>query len=144
VVETGGEIFDHDLDAEPRRRIPMREDPPYEYQRLLVNPLLTVLVWIAILALLRTVVPRQNMAGLAVDIVVLALALLLIQFHCLDCGATGWLVRYQKHACPGVVARWQNRVVRRFHGPMLRIQLVAWLILTLATLVLGLVAFGSR
>ena len=66
---------------------------------------------------------------------VFALALLLIQFHCLDCGATGWLFRYQQHACPRVVARWQNQVVRRFHGPRLRIQLIAWFIVTAAAFV---------
>jgi hypothetical protein len=31
-------IFDHDLDAQPRRRIPTPDDPPNEYQRLVVNP----------------------------------------------------------------------------------------------------------
>ena len=142
-MEPEGGIFDRDFDAQPRRRIPTPEDPPYEYQRLVVNPLLTVLAWNAFLALLRTVVPRPDTAGLVVDIVVFALALLLIQFHCLDCGATGWLFRYQQHACPRVVARWQNQVVRRFHGPRLRIQLIAWFIVTAAAFVLFAIALGS-
>ena len=142
-MEPGGGIFDHDLDSEPRRRNRTPEDPPYEYQRLVVNPFLTILAWIVFLGLLRTVVPRQDAAGLDADIVVFGLALLLIQFHCLDCGATGWLVHYQHHACPKVVARWQNRIIRRFHGPRLRIQLIAWFIFVLAALVLGVVALGS-
>jgi hypothetical protein len=77
-------------------------------------------------------------------LVVFVLGLFLVQFHCLDCGATGWLVRYQRHACPKVVARWRSRVVRRFHGPRLRIQLIAWLIVTMAALLLGALALGSR
>ena len=141
-MESRSGTFDHDLDAQPRRRIPTPEDLPHEYQRLVVNPFLTVLAWITFAGLLRSVVPRHDAAGLAADIVVFALALLLIQFHCLDCGATGWLVRYQHHACPKVVARWQSRIIRRFHGPRLRIQLVAWFILMLAAVVLGMLALG--
>jgi hypothetical protein len=144
-VEPGGGIFDHDLDAQPRRRrrIPRPDDPPCEYQRLVVNPFLTVLVWIGFLGLLCTVVPRQELAGLAADIVIFGLALLLIQYHCVDCGATGWLVRYQHHACPKVVERWRNRIIRRFHGPRLRIQLIAWFIFMIAAVVLGVLALGS-
>jgi hypothetical protein len=142
-VDPRGGIFDHDLDAEPRRPNWNRVDPPYEYQRLVVNPFLTVLVWIVFVGLLRSVVPRQDAAGLAADIVFLFLAVLLIQFHCLDCGTTGWLIRYQHHACPNVIERWQNRIIRRFHGPRLKIQLVAWFILILAALLLGVIALGS-
>jgi hypothetical protein len=142
-VESGGGVFDRDLDAQPQRRISTRDDPPYEYQRLVVNPFLTLLAWIVFLGLLRSVVPSQDAAGLVADIVVFGLALLLIQFHCLDCGATGWLVRYQHHACPKVVARWQNRTVRRFHGPRLRIQLIAWLIVMMAALLLSVLALRS-
>jgi hypothetical protein len=142
-VEQRGGIFDHDLDAEPRRRNPNPDHPPYDYQRLVANPFLTVLAWIVFLALLRVVVPRQDAAGLVADIVVFALTLLLIQFHCLDCGATGWLVRYHHHACPKVITRWQNRIVRRFHGPGLRLQLIAWFIFMMAALVLSLVALKS-
>ena len=144
-MEPGGGIFDHDLDAQPpRRRNANPPDPPYEYQRLVVNPFLTILAWIIFLGLLCSVVPSQDVAGLAADIVVFGLALLLIQFHCLDCGATGWLVRWQRHACPKVLARWQSRIIRRFHGPRLRIQLIAWFILVFAALLLGMIALGSR
>ncbi|HEX3449846.1 MAG TPA: hypothetical protein VHS97_16450 [Isosphaeraceae bacterium] len=143
-MEAGSGIFDHDLDAQPRRRIPTREDPPYEYQRLVVNPFLTVLIWIIFSGLHRGIEPRLTAAVFVAVLVVFVLGLFLVQFHCLDCGATGWLVRYQRHACPKVVARWRSRVVRRFHGPRLRIQLIAWLIVTMAALLLGALALGSR
>jgi hypothetical protein len=143
IVEPGGGLFDRDLDNQPRGRIPTPGDAPYEYQRLVVNPFLTVLVWIIFLGLLRTVVPTQNAAGLVADILVFLLTPLLIQFHCLDCGATGWLAYYQRHACPKVVERWQRRVVRRFHGPGISLQLIAWFIFIIAALVLVMVWLRS-
>ncbi len=135
-MEPGGGIFDRDLDNQPRRRILTPGDAPYEYQRIVVNPFLTVLVWIIFLGLVRYVVSRQNAAGLAADILVFLLALFLMQFHCLDCGATGWLAYYQRHACTKVLERWQRRVVRRFHGPGIRLQLVGWFIFIMSALVL--------
>jgi hypothetical protein len=144
VVEPRSGIFDHDIDNQPRRRIPTPEDPPYEYQRLVVNPFLTILIWIIFSGLHRGIEPRLTVAVLFAVLGVFVLGLFLVQFHCLDCGATGWLVRYQHHACPKVVARWQSRVIHRFHGPVLRIQLIAWLVVTAAALLLGVLALGRR
>ncbi len=142
-MEPEGGIFDPDLDNQPRRPSLFAADPVHEYQRLVANPFLTVLAWVIFLGLLRGVVPRQEAAGLVADIVIFGLALLLAQYHCLDCGATGWLVRHQRHACPKVMIRWQNQIVRRFQGPGLGLQLVGWFIVTITAIVLGALAFGS-
>ena len=69
----------------------------------------------------------------------LALDFFLVQYHCRDCGATGWLLRYRKHVCPAVVARWHQRELPRFRGPGVRAQLVGWLILSLSATILVLV-----
>jgi hypothetical protein len=68
----------------------------------------------------------------------LALECLLVQYHCRDCGATGFLVRYRRHTCPAVLARWHHRERPRFRGPGVRAQLVAWLILLLSVAILVL------
>jgi hypothetical protein len=141
IVEPGGGIFDRDLDNQPRRRIPTPGDAPYEYQRLVVNPFLTVLVWIIFLSLLRVIGPAPD--AVTAGILVFPVTLFLIQFHCLDCGATGWLACHQRHACPKVVDRWQRRVVRRFHGPGIRLQLISWFIFIMAALVLAMVWLHS-
>jgi hypothetical protein len=142
-VEPGGSIFDPDLDNQPRRQAFVPADPVDKYQRLVANPFLTVLAWIVLAGLLRGVAPGQELAGLGAGIVVFMMSLLLIQFHCLDCGATGCLLRRHHHICPKVMIRWQNQIVRRFHGPGLGLQLVGWFIVTITAIVLGGVAFGS-
>jgi hypothetical protein len=143
-VEPGGSVFDPDLDAQPRRQAFVPADPVDRYQRLVANPFLTVLVWIVLTGLLRGVAPGQELAGWAAGILVFMLSLLLIQFHCLDCGATGCLLRRHHHVCPKVMIRWQNQIVRRFHGPGLGLQLIGWFIVMMAALVFGMVAIESR
>jgi hypothetical protein len=143
-VEPGGGIFDPDLDNQPRRQAFVPADPVDKYQRFVANPFLTVLAWIVLTGLLRGVAPGQELAGLAAGIVVFMMSLLLIQFHCLDCGATGCLLRRHHHVCPKVMTRWQHQIVRRFHGPGLGLQLIGWFIVMMAAFVFGTVALGSR
>jgi hypothetical protein len=93
--------------------------------------------------ILRESLRRRNLALFAIAIILLFIAFVLVQFHCLDCGATGWLLRSRTHACPAVVARRQIRLVRRFRGPGLKLQLVVWFIILMAALVIGTVALRS-
>jgi hypothetical protein len=135
--------FDPDLDV-PRRRSSRRSDESLEpYQRLVANPFLAVLCWLVAFGFFRTALRRHSLivflAGLGLSFV----AVLLFQFHCLDCGATGWLLGHRRHACSPVVARWQSRALRRFRGPRVKTQIVAWFVLVASAFVLG-VAFGSR
>jgi hypothetical protein len=109
------------------------------FQRLVVNPFLAVLVFIIIVALWREGVTRRSPALFQLGVGLVLVDVFLLQYHCLDCGATGWLLRYRRHACPTVMLRWQRGEWRRFRGPGVKLQLVAWLILVAAALVLILI-----
>jgi hypothetical protein len=141
LVDSTGSTFDPDLDVQPRRHA---REPLEPYQRLVANPFLAVLAWIFIAALVDAAVRSQNLPLFLTAIGLLFVAFFLLQFHCLDCGATGWVLRYRKHACPPVVARWQSRTVRRFHGPSMKSQLVGWFIVIPSAVVLGLIMLRSR
>ena len=92
-MEHGRATFDPDLDLQPRRPSTVPNVPVDEYQRLVANPFLAVLGWLAMFGLLREAVRRQNLALFMTGIILLFVACFLLQFHCLDCGATGWLLR---------------------------------------------------
>jgi hypothetical protein len=143
-VEPGPTTFDRDLDLLPRLSVPEPIEPVDLYQRLVANPFLAVLCWLAAFGLLRESMRRENLALLMTGITLLFLAFFFLQFHCLDCGATGWLLRSWAHRCPAVVARQRSRMVRRIHGPGLKIQLAAWFIIITAAFVLGMVALQSQ
>ncbi len=143
-MEPGRGTFDRDLDVQVRRPDPGSIVPVEGAQRLVANPFLAVLAWIVVFGLLRESLKRQNLALFMTAIILLFVAFLFLQFHCLDCGTTGWLLRSRAHACPAVVARRQSQAVRRFRGPGLKLQLVAWCVFMTAAFILGMVALGSR
>ena len=143
-MEPGRTTFDPDLDLQPRQPARDSIEPIEGYQRLVANPFLAVLAWLVAFGLVSESMKRQNLALFMTGIILLFVAFFFLQFHCLDCGATGWLLRSWAHACPAVVARRQSRMVRRFHGPGLKTQLAAWFIVMMAAFVLGMVALGSR
>jgi len=91
-----------------------------------VNPLLAVLDWLVALAILRASIARVNVRLFQVGSILLVLGFLLFQYHCLDCGATGWLIRQRRHACPEDVVRWRNRGPRRRRVPSIGTQIVLW------------------
>jgi hypothetical protein len=143
-VEPWGETFDRDLDSHPPRPVSEPLHAIEEDQRLVANPFLAVLSWVAAVGLVRESVKQQNLALLMMAVILFFIAFFFLQFHCLDCGETGWLLRSWAHACPPVIARRRSQAVRRFRGPGLKLQLVAWFIFLTAALVLGAVALGSR
>jgi hypothetical protein len=143
-VEPARTTYDPDLDLQPRRPERTWLEPVERCQRLVANPFLAVLAWLVAFGLMSESVKRQELALFMTGIVLLFVAFFFLQFHCLDCGVTGWLLRSWAHACPPVVARRESRVVRRFHGPGLKTQLAAWFIIMTAAFVLGIVALGSR
>jgi hypothetical protein len=143
-VEPGRTTFDPDLDLQPRPLVPDSMEPVDRYQRLVANPFLAALAWLVAFRLINESLNRQNLALFMTSIVLLLVAFFFLQFHCLDCGATGWLLRSWVHACPAVIARRRSRAVRRIHGPGIKLQLVAWFIIGMAAYVLGMVALESR
>jgi len=142
VVEPAPATSDPDLDMQQEQPAPV--EPVDEYQRLVANPFLTVLGWLVMFGVMRESLRRHNLWLFIISVALLVGSCLFLQFHCLDCGATGWLMGYRRHACPAVVARRSSQAQRRFRGPGLPTQLLAWFILLTAACGLGLIALQSR
>ena len=96
-----------------------------EHQRLVVNPLVAILSSLAGVALIQHALRTRNVFLFGTAVGVLFLSLLLIQFHCRDCGATGWYLHAGNHACAAVVARWRQNLSAR-SGLRARTQLLIW------------------
>jgi hypothetical protein len=96
-----------------------------EHQRLVVNPLVGILCSLAGVALIQHALRTRNVVLFGTAVGVLFLSLLLIQYHCRDCGATGWYLHAGNHACAGVVARWRQKLSAR-SGLRARTQLLIW------------------
>jgi hypothetical protein len=143
-VEPGRGTFDRELDLQPRRPRPEPIEPIEDRQRLVANPLLGVLFWIVAFMMIRESLRRHNLTLVIWALLFVLVGIVFMQFHCLDCGKTGWLLRSRLHACPAVMARCESEWERRFRGPGLKVQLVVWVILLMAALVLGMVAIRSR
>jgi len=124
--------FDPDFDR-PQRQLP--DDPRSFTKRLVVNPFLVVIDWLAAFAILRASIERHNRILFQIGAGVLLLGLLLLQYHCLDCGKTGWVLRQGRHDCPDDVAGWRERRSGRLGVPSIRAQIVIWCV------VLGIVVF---
>ena len=144
VVEQGRGTFDRELDLQPRRPRPAPIEPIADCQRLVANPLLGVLFWIVAFMMLRESVRRHDLTLFVWTLLFVLVGIIFLQFHCLDCGKTGWLLRSRLHSCPAVIARRESKWMRRFRGPGLKVQLVVWFIVIMAALVLGMVAIRSR
>jgi hypothetical protein len=142
-VQPGPDVFDPDLDPPPRRTANPDRESIVEFQRLVVNPFLAVLVFIVIVAVFRTSLAKRTSSLFEIGVVLFVIDVFLIQYHCLDCGATGWLLRFRRHACGAVQARWQRGERRRFRGPGVRIQLAVWLVFLAAVTMLGLITWIS-
>jgi hypothetical protein len=136
--------FDRDLDWEPRQSPGLVEGSFEASQRLVANPLLAVATWVAGVALIRASLRSHHFAVFVAGVGLLFLAFFLLQFHCLDCGRTGWLLRYGRHACPRVKARWRNREFRRVRGPGLMTQLVLWSYFLVAAFLVSMILMWSR
>jgi hypothetical protein len=131
--------YDPELDVRPGRPSLLSGESIEDYQRLVANPFLAIFIWLADFALLRESLRRQNLPLFLASAAAVFIPFFLLQFHCLDCGRTGWLLRSRRHVCPPVSARYQNREMRRLRGPNVRTQLFLWLHAVLAALVLFLI-----
>ena len=141
------------VDADPRRRHHDPEfDPPrspgpgpphllpQDYQRLVGNPFLAVLGLILWSGALRLALHARNLRFTLLLFACLAGIAFLLQYHCLDCGATGWLFRWRVHACDQVLARRRTGRILRFRGPVPTIQALLWCYLLLVAAILAWIA----
>jgi hypothetical protein len=124
-VDPDSTLFDADLDTPRRSPRPIPVDSVADCQRLIVNPFLAVLGWLAAAVLIRYSLRSHNVALHLTALLWLFLPFLLIQFHCLDCRTTDWYVRAARHTCAGVFARWA-RGDHLSRWPRGRTQLVLW------------------
>lgn len=122
--------LDGDLGAEPEK-----------FLRMLANPFLSffyLVLWFG--AMYESVAGGFAGPLMPMLIVVLIAALGLVptlaQYHCLDCGATGRLLRWRRHSC-------QKSIERKITGrsrsmvlpnPPLQIVLWIWIVMTAALL----------
>jgi hypothetical protein len=121
-------IHDPDLDPPRGLRTGLPRTPPFpqEFQRLIANPFLALFWLVLLFTILRQALSVKSLPLVAITILGLVVAGYLLQFHCLDCGATGRLFKWKEHACPSVVARQQAGRVRRFRGPNPYLQTILW------------------
>ncbi len=79
-----------------------------DHQRLIANPSLAFLMWLISFVAIRHAVIEHKLGLFLIGLVLTMVPFLLVQFHCLDCGATGWALRAARHFCPAVAARCQG------------------------------------
>jgi hypothetical protein len=124
--------------------VPMpAEDVVRYYQRLIVNPFLTLCAGFLTL-LLSELLARLNLVALIFPALGLGLggAYFLLQYHCLDCGTTGPFHRWKRHSCSGIWERWNGgRGSWNLAYPDASTQLGLWL---LACVIFGYLAFVAR
>jgi len=113
----------HELSASRVPVVPV--DAIAWHQRLVINPLVAILCTLAAVALIQHSLRTRNVLLFCAALGVMFLSLLLIQFHCRDCGATGWYLHSSSHACAAVVARWRQNISAR-SGLRAKTQLLIW------------------
>src|SRR5262245_26919311 len=126
-TESRPPLFDRELDIPVRPQPRLSIDDLYGHQRLIVNPCLSVLGWILAIALLRNGIAGKHLGVCLFAILWIFVPALLIQYHCLDCGATGSYFRAKRHCCPGVVERYFTALGKRSFVPSVKAQLLIWL-----------------
>ncbi len=137
-------MFDSDLDI-PRHRTPsLTIEQVSQQQRLVANPLLPILAWIAAIVLIRLGVRSLNLV-LFLSGVALALAAFCgFQYHCLDCGRIGWFLRVRNHACPPLVDRCLSSSPARTGGIRIGTQIIFWLFLVATALGIFLIWYTAQ
>jgi hypothetical protein len=104
-ANTSPPLYDRDLDL-PRQPAPtLSEQDIGRAQRVVVNPMLAILGGLLGLVVIRYALRYGEPGFFWISVLVFLISGCLIQFHCLDCGATGWLSTARRHACPSVISR---------------------------------------
>ncbi len=144
-MEPGDPSFDPDFNLRGDRAIREPLEPIEDCQRLVANPFLAVFFWTGTVAFLRESAHDHNLNYFVWAMLLLVLGGVFLQFHCLDCGKTRWLLGWRRHACPTVVARRERLLPPpRLRGPDLKMQLVVWSIFIAAAFVFVMLMLMSN
>jgi hypothetical protein len=139
VLEPRVSTFDPDLDLPSSRGSLRPGSPPDSPKRLIVNPLLFVLDWLAAVALIRHGIAHRNFAIFFVGALLSLLSFFLIRYYCLNCGGTGWLVWQRRHCCPIPATQVPGGRLRWLCVPRIGVQIVAWIYVLATTVILMLI-----
>ena len=96
-----------------------------EHTRIIINPFLVLLGWSSTGYLLQLGLKTRDPGLSLAALMGLLLSTLLIQYHCLDCGETGWAIRAARHLCPLAAARAFHVLGRPWRKPTITTQLKA-------------------
>jgi hypothetical protein len=123
--------------SQPPARVIEYDDDPRYYLRVVVNPFLSAfvfLVWWALIEWLGQVHWPVLLFPLMIALVMggLVAPLLLLQYHCLDCGSAGRLSHWTSHWCAAVRDRRRARRRLKWRGPSPVVQIMLWFWVTLA------------
>jgi hypothetical protein len=113
-----------------------------EYQRLVANPFLALVVFLFAFEAFLSLVTIEGMPALipaSVALASVAFPLLVLHYHCLDCGKTGWLFRWKRHGCDTVLARQDSGVRRRLPMPSPTAQTVVWAYVFLGAVLIAVI-----
>jgi hypothetical protein len=116
---------------------------PQGYQRLVANPFLALLAFIGWCYAFWHGLLLRSFPLAAVLFASLVGVLFLLHYHCLDCGATGWLFRWRSHVCEQVLARQHAGRRRRFRGPNPVTQAILWGYAFVIAAILAWIIMGS-
>ncbi len=132
---------DHDVDVASvgGTTFPEPIDP---YRRLVANPLLGVAGCVLAIVLIRYSLEHRILALFLLGITLMPGAFFFSQFHCLDCGATGWLLAGRRHICPRLLVRWREGRMGRWPYPRLKTQMILWLYVLASVTGLLLILFA--
>ncbi len=135
--------YDPDIDSQQR--------PPVEpfwsltdCQRLIATPALALLVCLAAYLAIRHALIVRHLGLFVSGLILFVVPLPLGQYHCLDCGATGWALRAARHACPAVVARQHHPDSRWLRIPRLRTQFKLWMVVVVISLLVYAILGSPR
>lgn len=102
-------------------------EPIEPYRRLVINPILAIVVGAGLIWLVQASLELSDWIWFFATLGVFGLASLFTLFHCLDCGRTIWLSKFDRHACEPTLARWREGRQERWAFPRLRTQFLVWL-----------------
>jgi hypothetical protein len=135
------DVRDPEFDA-PRAAVRRPRGPvlmPQETQRLLANPFLGVSLLIFGIVLFASGYEGRSPALLGIALLLALSSVVFLHYHCLDCGATGFLFRWRRHECEHVLLRRLAGSVRRWRGPTPVLQTILWAYALLVVAILAVI-----